>query len=39
MKTWVKWMDNIKVNLTEMGWGLTDWMHLARDRNTSCWLL
>jgi hypothetical protein len=27
-----KWMDNIKTDLKEIGWGGMDWIHLARDR-------
>jgi hypothetical protein len=26
-------MDNIKMNLGEIGWGGMDWIHLAKDRN------
>jgi hypothetical protein len=25
------WEDNIKINLREIGWGGTDWIHLAQD--------
>jgi hypothetical protein len=27
------WEDNIKVDLTEIGWGIMDWIHLAQDRD------
>jgi hypothetical protein len=26
-------MDNIKMNLREMGWGGMDWINLAQDRD------
>jgi hypothetical protein len=25
-----KWEDNIKIDLREIGWGGTDWIHLAQ---------
>jgi hypothetical protein len=28
-----RWMDNIKMDLREMGWGGTDWIDLAQDRD------
>jgi hypothetical protein len=28
-----RWVDNIKINLQEMGWGDTDWIELAQDRD------
>jgi hypothetical protein len=28
-----RWMDNIKMNLRETGWGGMDWIDLARDRD------
>jgi hypothetical protein len=28
-----KWVDIIKMELREMGWGGMDWQHLARDRD------
>jgi hypothetical protein len=28
-----KWEDNIKIDLRETGWGVMDWIHLARDRD------
>jgi hypothetical protein len=28
-----KWMDNIKTDLGEMGWGDADWIGPAQDRN------
>jgi hypothetical protein len=27
-----KWENNIKINVREIGWGGTDWIHLAEDR-------
>jgi hypothetical protein len=30
-KTW--WVDNIRMNLGEVGWGDVDWIGLAEDRN------
>jgi hypothetical protein len=29
-----RWVDNIKMNTEEMGWGDVDWIGLARDRDT-----
>jgi hypothetical protein len=28
-----RWVDNIKVDLGEVGWGDVDWIGLAKDRN------
>jgi hypothetical protein len=28
-----KWVDNIKVDVREMGWGGMDWIDLAQDRD------
>jgi hypothetical protein len=28
-----RWVDNMKVNLREIGWGGMDWIHLADDRD------
>jgi hypothetical protein len=28
-----RWVDNIKMNLRDIGWGGTDWIDLAHDRN------
>jgi hypothetical protein len=28
-----RWVDNIRMNLVEVGWGDVDWIGLARDRN------
>jgi hypothetical protein len=28
-----RWEDNIKVDLREVGWGGTDWINLAQDRD------
>jgi hypothetical protein len=27
------WVDNIKIYLTETGWGVMDWIDLAQDRD------
>jgi hypothetical protein len=27
------WMENIKMDLTEIGWGNMDWTDLAQDRD------
>jgi hypothetical protein len=27
------WEDNIRLDLSEIGWECVDWMHLAQDRN------
>jgi hypothetical protein len=27
------WVDNIKMNLREIGWGSMDWIDLAQDRD------
>jgi hypothetical protein len=28
-----RWVDNIKMDLREIGWGGTDWIDLAQDRD------
>jgi hypothetical protein len=28
-----RWMDNIKMDLLEIGWGHVDWIDLAEDRD------
>jgi hypothetical protein len=28
-----RWVDNIRMNLEELGWGDVDWIGLAKDRN------
>jgi hypothetical protein len=28
-----KWVDNIRMDLVEVGWGDVDWIGLAQDRN------
>jgi hypothetical protein len=28
-----RWLDNIKIDLGELGWGDVDWIGLAKDRN------
>jgi hypothetical protein len=28
-----RWLDNIRMNLMEIGWEGVDWMHLAQDRD------
>jgi hypothetical protein len=27
------WVDNIEINLREIGWGVMDWIDLAQDRD------
>jgi hypothetical protein len=27
------WMDNIRMDFGEVGWGVVDWIGLAQDRN------
>jgi hypothetical protein len=27
-----KWLDNIRMDLVEVGWGFVDWIGLAQDR-------
>jgi hypothetical protein len=29
-----RWVDNIRMDLGEVGWGDVDWTGLAQDRNT-----
>jgi hypothetical protein len=31
-----RWVDNIRRDLVEVGWGDVDWIGLAQDRNSSC---
>jgi hypothetical protein len=28
-----RWVDNIRMDLEEVGWGNVDWIGLAKDRN------
>jgi hypothetical protein len=28
-----RWLDNVRMDLVEMGWGDTDWIGLAQDRD------
>jgi hypothetical protein len=28
-----RWVDNIKINLREIGWVGMDWIHLTQDRD------
>jgi hypothetical protein len=28
-----RWVDNIRLDLREIGWGAVDWIGLAQDRN------
>jgi hypothetical protein len=28
-----RWVDNIRMDLGEVGWGVVDWIGLAQDRN------
>jgi len=29
----LRWEDNIRMDLREIGWEVVDWMHLAHDRD------
>jgi hypothetical protein len=29
----LRWVDNIRMDLGEVGWGDVDWIRLAKDRN------
>jgi hypothetical protein len=29
----IRWEDNIRMDLREIGWGNVDWIHLTQDRN------
>jgi hypothetical protein len=29
----LRWENNIRMDLTEMGWKCVDWIHLAQDRD------
>jgi len=31
-----RWMDNIKMDLREIGWEVVDWMHMDQDRGLWC---
>jgi hypothetical protein len=31
-----KWVENIRMDLVEVGWGDVDWIDLAQDRDRSC---
>jgi hypothetical protein len=33
----LRWEDNIRIDLWEIGWEVEDWMHLAQDRDR--WLV
>jgi hypothetical protein len=32
-RTRLRWVDNIKIDLREIGWDGTDWLDLAQDRD------
>jgi hypothetical protein len=32
VKTKTRWVDNIKMDLRELGWNGMDWINLAQDR-------
>jgi hypothetical protein len=36
-----RWLDNIRVDLRELGWEGVDWIHVAHDRNMvmNIWVL
>jgi hypothetical protein len=29
----LRWMDNIKMDIREIGWDIVDWMDMAQDRD------
>jgi hypothetical protein len=31
-----RWLDNIRMDLVEVGWDDVDWIGLAQDRGSSC---
>jgi hypothetical protein len=31
-----RWVDNIRMDLVEVGWGDVDWIGLSQDRNRWC---
>jgi hypothetical protein len=31
-----RWVDNIKMDLLEIGWGGVDWIAIAQDRDSFC---
>jgi hypothetical protein len=31
-----RWVDNIRLDLGEVGWGDVDWIGLAENRNSCC---
>jgi hypothetical protein len=31
-----RWVDNIRMDLAEVGWGDVDWIGLTQDRESSC---
>jgi hypothetical protein len=33
-----RWLDNIRTDLVEVGWGDVDWIGLAQDRGRLLWL-
>jgi hypothetical protein len=33
-RPWRRWVDNIRMDLGEVGWGDVDWIGLAKDRNS-----
>jgi len=28
-----RWEDNIRMNLTKLGWEIVDWIHLSQERD------
>jgi hypothetical protein len=32
-RPWLRWEDNIKIDLQEVGWGGMDWIDMAQDRD------
>jgi hypothetical protein len=33
MRPRCRWDDNIKMDITEIGWGGVDWMHVTQNRD------
>jgi hypothetical protein len=32
-RPWLRWLDNVKLNLRKIGWHGMDWIDLAQDRD------
>jgi len=31
-RTWLRWEDGIRLDVREIGWGVVDWIHVAKDK-------